>query len=114
MNTNRQIHRSTLSAVLFLVSAVVAVPAQAQTLNDLYPETAMVLAADGALDDAFGYDVSLSGDTLAVGLAGDDVVNAADLALLLTTWGPCTGSCRADLDGNGSVGAADLAALLVS
>ena len=44
-------------------------------------------------------------------LDGDGSVNAADLAELLGTWGPCDG-CSADFDGNGLVDAADLAGLL--
>ncbi len=44
-------------------------------------------------------------------LNGDGSVGAADLAILLAAWGPC-GGCAADLDGNGSVGeAGDLAIL---
>ncbi|MFZ9882229.1 MAG: hypothetical protein ACO3QC_12600, partial [Phycisphaerales bacterium] len=35
----------------------------------------------------------------------DGLVNAVDLSALIAAWGPCTGSCPADLDGNGSVGA---------
>lgn len=47
-------------------------------------------------------------------LNGDGAVNAADLAILLGSWGPCeSGSaCSADLDGDRLVGAADLASLL--
>ncbi len=41
----------------------------------------------------------------------DGAVNAADLAQLLGSWGPCP-CCPADLDGNGVVGAPDLAQLL--
>lgn len=47
-------------------------------------------------------------------LNGDGVVNAADLALLLGSWGTCPPPCPADLDGDGSVGASDLALLLGS
>jgi hypothetical protein len=43
-------------------------------------------------------------------LNGDGEVGAADLAALLSAWGGAAGS--GDLDGDGSVGAADLAALL--
>lgn len=43
----------------------------------------------------------------------DGNVSAADLALLLGSWGPCAG-CIADLDDDGSVTAADLAQLLGS
>ncbi len=44
-------------------------------------------------------------------LDGDGMVGAADLDLLLGSWGPCD-CCPADLDGNGTVGAFDLALLL--
>lgn len=42
---------------------------------------------------------------------GDGDVDAADLALLLGSWGPCAG-CPADLNGDANVGAVDLAMLL--
>jgi hypothetical protein len=65
-------------ALLSIVTGAVAAlslsgAAQAQTLNDLYPELATVVASDGAAGDLFGYSVSLSGDTLAVGMSFDDV-----------------------------------------
>jgi hypothetical protein len=41
---------------------------------------------------------------------GDGAIGAADLAALLAAWGSAGGP--ADLDGDGGVGAADLAALL--
>ncbi len=44
---------------------------------------------------------------------GDGAVGATDLAILLGSWGPCD-ECDADLDGDGFVGAADLATLLGS
>ena len=44
-------------------------------------------------------------------LDGDGDVDAADLAILLGSWGPCKG-CPADLNGDGVVGAFDLAILL--
>ncbi len=40
-------------------------------------------------------------------------IGAADLLALLVSWGPCKG-CPADFDGNGSVGASDLLALLAN
>lgn len=46
-------------------------------------------------------------------LNGDDIVNGADLGLMLSDWGPC-GDCPADLDGDGSVTGADLGMLLVA
>jgi len=45
-------------------------------------------------------------------LNGDGVVNGADLAALLGAWGPCVGSCPADLTGDGAVGGDDLGVML--
>ena len=48
-------------------------------------------------------------------LNGDGVVGAPDLALLLGSWGPCSDlCCNADLDQSGAVGAPDIALLLGS
>jgi formylglycine-generating enzyme required for sulfatase activity len=44
-------------------------------------------------------------------LDGDGSVGATDLAQLLGEWGPCA-KCTADLDADGSVGATDLATML--
>jgi hypothetical protein len=46
-------------------------------------------------------------------LDGDGAVTAADLAMLLSAWGPSAGN-PADLDGNGAVNAADLAIQLAN
>jgi probable HAF family extracellular repeat protein len=46
-------------------------------------------------------------------LDGNGIVDAADLAILLASWGPCPG-CPADLDGDGTVGPADLSILLAN
>lgn len=46
-------------------------------------------------------------------LNGDGIVNAADLAQLLGSWGPCD-DCEADFNGDGMIDAADLAQLLGS
>jgi hypothetical protein len=35
-----------------------------------------------------------------------------DLVQALAGWGPCTAACAADLDGDGTVGARDLSAIL--
>ena len=43
---------------------------------------------------------------------GDGIVNGGDLALVLSDWGPCSGSCPADFDGNGLVNGGDLAQVL--
>ncbi|MCB9868121.1 MAG: hypothetical protein H6816_15965, partial [Phycisphaerales bacterium] len=46
-------------------------------------------------------------------LDGDGTVGGADLGLLLAAWGSCgDGCCPADLDGDGAVGGADLGLLL--
>lgn len=44
----------------------------------------------------------------------DELVNAADLSILLTAWGPCSlpSACVGDLDCDGQVNAADLDILL--
>ncbi|MGA1056999.1 MAG: dockerin type I domain-containing protein, partial [Phycisphaerales bacterium] len=44
----------------------------------------------------------------------DGEVNGADLAILLSGWGPCRpkGKCIADLNGDGVVNGADLSILL--
>ena len=44
-------------------------------------------------------------------LDGNGSVGASDLAILLGSWGPCEG-CAADFDGDGMVNAPDLAQLL--
>ncbi|MEE9129560.1 MAG: hypothetical protein V3T84_06040 [Phycisphaerales bacterium] len=55
--------------------------------------------------------------TLTITCTGDldrnGSVGAADLLILLVSWGPCEG-CPADFDGDGTVGASDLLALLVN
>ena len=43
---------------------------------------------------------------------GDAIVNGGDLALVLSGWGPCSGSCSADFDGNGLIDGGDLAQVL--
>ena len=43
---------------------------------------------------------------------GDGVVNVTDLLSLIAVWGPCTGTCDADLDNSGTVDVADLLTLI--
>lgn len=59
------------------------------------------LNGDGTLDACV-----IPGD-----LNGDGIVGAADVAMLLGTWGACS-NCAADLDHDGTVGVLDLAILL--
>ena len=47
-------------------------------------------------------------------LDNDGTVHAADLSLVLASWGACGKACAADIDGDGLVNAADLSALLVA
>ncbi len=70
---------------------------------DLYTGTSPDRNGDGIPDECASPCIA--------DLNGTGVVNAADLALLLGSWGPCPG-CVADLDGNDVVNAADLALLL--
>lgn len=69
----------------------------------------------GTLSDGLSvHDVSTcpgGGSSVPGDLDGDGSVGGADLGLLLGSWGPC-GGCPADLDGNGTVDGADLGALL--
>lgn len=62
--------------------------------------------------DAYRIGLARIGDPIPSGdLDGDGAIGAADLAILLGSWGVCDG-CGADLDGSGAVDAADLALLL--
>ncbi|MCE2884339.1 MAG: hypothetical protein LW806_05490 [Planctomycetaceae bacterium] len=73
MRMNRVVVRSV--ATLALAAAGTA---HAQTLNDLYPELATLIAADGASSDNLGTSVAIDGDTLVVGSSTDDVGANAD------------------------------------
>jgi hypothetical protein len=56
-----------------------------------------------------------SANTCPADINRDSEVNGDDLALLLTGWGPCTGTaCPADLNGDASVDGDDLATLLTA
>ena len=54
-------------------SAVPQRAACAQTLDELIRPIATLTASDGAASDSFGYSISLSGDTLAVGVPFDQI-----------------------------------------
>ena len=71
-----------------------------QALGDVHPglEGAVRVGDEGTYVNGTGYRI-------------DATVNAADLAILLGSWGSCPG-CDADLNGDTVVDAADLAILL--
>jgi hypothetical protein len=66
--------------------------------------------ADGTSQDTNGNGIPDECECPA-DLDGDGNVGAFDLAMLLGGWGPCPG-CPADMDGDGAVGPFDLALLL--
>jgi hypothetical protein len=47
-------------------------------------------------------------------LDNDRIVGAADLSIVLASWGVCGQACPADIDGNGMVGAVDLSVVLAA
>lgn len=69
------------------------------------------LSAIGTQTDAASFELFLSTSPSAQDLDLDGQVNAADLAALLGAWGPCT-ACPADFDQSGAVDSSDLAVLL--
>ena len=77
------------------------------------PGATAIVVAPPSTSDANGNLVPDECEPVAGDLNGDGAVNGADLAALLAAWGEC-GGCAADLDGNGSVGASDLAILLAA
>ena len=83
-----------------------------------YPADAHVIAANEGNAvvpgvGAFFDDITVELVAICDGdLDGDGDVGAADLAALLGSWGACDEDCPADLDGDQIVGAADLAILL--
>ena len=77
------------------------------------PAATAIVIAPASETDANGNLIPDECETRAADLNGDGVVDAADLAAILNAWGPCAGAaCAADLDGSGLVDAADLAMLL--
>jgi probable HAF family extracellular repeat protein len=95
-------------------------------LNDLIPaKSGVVVTAAWAIDnqghiaangEIGNHKIGLLLTPVDLGLGdlnGDGSVGAFDLALMLAAWGKCT-DCSADLDGDNSVGSADLAALLAN
>ncbi|MCA9291181.1 MAG: S8 family serine peptidase [Phycisphaerales bacterium] len=109
-----------------LVAGAVALLVQAHPdwtvpqLRDALFTTADYAVANGTNDPLFvlGYGIMNAAAASAVApplvgdLDGDGLVDAADLAAMLAQWGPCPPPCAADLDDDGAVGASDLAILL--
>ena len=76
----------------------------------------VLLSGVVAVAMAFGFSPStVHGQSVcASDLNGNGVVSGDDLALVLSSWGPCPGkgSCASDLNGDGVVSGDDLATLL--
>jgi hypothetical protein len=57
-----------------LAAILVAAPmAHGQTLKDLHPQLAQLVASGGAVQDYLGYSVAIDGDTMVVGAPFDDI-----------------------------------------
>lgn len=87
----------------------------AYTLASVYGQASTLGAAEASatrLEPGFlcveADDLPIPGD-----LNNDGLVNGIDLAVILSTWGPCgSGSCVADINRDGLVNGADLSILL--
>jgi hypothetical protein len=75
------------------------------------PAATDIVIAPASVTDVNGNLTPDSCEGSPADLNGDGSVTAADLAILLSNWGSCVG-CAADFDGNGFVDAADLSTLL--
>lgn len=75
------------------------------------PDASIVPATGGGFALSGGFWFSSTPAPCPGDFDGDGEVGASDLAILLGEWG-ATGGSPADLDGNGTVGAPDLAILL--
>jgi hypothetical protein len=86
----------------------------ASTLCDMWAVGREIVAGDLLTFTAHLHPVEVGEFTTFGDLTDDGVVSAADLGILLGSWGVCPGRgpCAADLDQDGDVDAADLAALL--
>lgn len=82
----------------------------AQAIDVLNPPYAGLLGA-GRIDAHAAVTHLVVGD-----LNQDQIVNVADLLLLISQWGPCpaAGNCPADLDASGAVSTVDLLTLLAN
>lgn len=79
-------------------------------------QVAAAPSSGGEFDVMGGFNPACEEDCGFADINCDGFINGADLAILLSSWGPCPPqeSCRSDLDGNGTVGPPDLAILLGS
>ena len=67
----------------------------------------------GALLALCAASTAFAADDCSADLDGDGTIGGADLTRLLSSWGACEGGCEADLDGSDVVDGADLTRLLV-
>ena len=76
----------------------------------------VAISSDGVLQERLHYSPYGAPilDPVQGDLDGDGSVGAGDLSALLAAWGPCASACLADLDGDGSVGSSDMSILLSS
>ena len=77
------------------------------------PNATAIVVAPASATDLNGNLVPDACESLVGDLDGNGSVGASDLAILLAAWGACDG-CGADLNGDGVVGAPDLAILLAA
>lgn len=81
--------------------------------GDVVFNATLTPVGDTQIEWGTGVFVAYASSASPADLDGDGAVGASDLAILLGSWGVCPG-CPADLDGDGSVSATDLAILLGS
>ncbi len=78
--------------------------------DGIWEQRARLFASDGAGSDFFGWSVTISESTVVVGAIGDNTPFLETGSVYVFSLG-CI-ACVGDLDGDGSVGLADLSALL--
>jgi len=94
----------------FLVSDFVAPTDEVQVrfiASDFDPQALI----EAAVDQFRVSVIDCDSNTCPGDLSGDDVVDGADLLVMLSNWGPCAG-CEADLNGDDAVDGSDLLQLL--
>lgn len=83
----------------------------------LGPRTVTITNPDGQFSTSASGLLTVAAQSCTGDLNGDGQVGAADLGILLGSWGPCPAPpaiCASDFDNDGMVGGADLAILLGS